>query len=137
MAISSPGIGSGLDVNGIVTQLMNVEKQPLTLLDQKEASFQSQLSAYGTLRGALASFQTAVSGLNNLATFTAVSATSADSTIVSSSAATGATAGVHSLDVSLLAQAHSIAGAGQASTTATIGSGVSTTLTFDFGSITG
>ena len=73
MAISSPGIGSGLDINNIVTQLMNVEKQPLTLLDRKEASFQAQLSAYGTLRGSLATFQTAVTGLDSLATFRSVS----------------------------------------------------------------
>jgi flagellar hook-associated protein 2 len=29
MAISSTGIGSGLDVNSIVTQLVAIEKQPL------------------------------------------------------------------------------------------------------------
>jgi flagellar hook-associated protein 2 len=137
MAISSPGIGSGLDVNNIVTQLMNVEKQPLTLLDQKEASFQSQLSAYGTLRGALANFQTAVSGLNNLSNFQTVSATSSDTGIVSATATTGAQAGVHDLDVTQLAQAHAIAAAGQISTSAAIGSGTSTTLTFDFGTISG
>ena len=137
MAISSPGIGSGLDVNNIVTQLMNVEKQPLTLLDQKEASFQAQLSAYGTLRGSLASFQTAVSGLDNLATFRAVSSTSSDISVATSSATADAAAGVHDLNITQLAKTHAIAAAGQASTTATIGSGVSTTLTFDFGTVAG
>lgn len=137
MAISSPGIGSGLDVNNIVTQLMNVEKQPLTLLDQKEASFQSQLSAYGTLRGALASFQSAVSGLDNLSNFQSVSATSSDTGVLSASATTGAQAGVHDLDVTQLAQTHALAAAGQTSTSAAIGSGASTTLTFDFGTISG
>jgi flagellar hook-associated protein 2 len=137
MAISSPGIGSGLDVNNIVTQLMNVEKQPLTLLDQKEASFQSQLSAYGTLRGALASFQTAVSGLDNLSNFQSVSASSSDTDILSATATTGAQAGVHDLEVTQLAQTHALAAAGQTSTSAAIGSGTSTTLTFDFGTISG
>ena len=37
MAISSPGIGSNLDVNGIVSQLMAVEQKPLTALARKEA----------------------------------------------------------------------------------------------------
>src|SRR3954449_9770540 len=137
MAISSPGIGSGLDINNIVTQLMNVEKQPLTLLDRKEASFQAQLSAYGTLRGTLASFQTAVSGLDSLATFRAVSSTSSDISVATSSATADAAAGVHDLNIAQLAKTHAIAAAGQASTTATIGSGVSTTLTFDFGTVAG
>ena len=30
MAISAAGVGSNLDVDGIVSQLMAVEKQPLT-----------------------------------------------------------------------------------------------------------
>ena len=137
MAISSPGIGSGLDINNIVTQLMNVEKQPLTLLDQKEASFQAQLSAYGTLRGALANFQNAVSGLDNLSTFQAVSANSSDTSIVSASATTDAPAAVHDLNVTQLAQAHALVAAGQSTTTSAIGSGTSTTLTFDFGTISG
>src|SRR5437867_1604629 len=116
MAISSPGIGSGLDIKNIVTQLMNVEKQPLTLLDNKEASFQSQLSAYGTLRGALSSFQTAVSGLDSLATFRAVSVTSGDTALVSASAAADAPAGVHDLDITQLAQGHALVAAGQTTT---------------------
>src|SRR5215212_2764073 len=137
MAISSPGIGSGLDISSIVTQLMNVEKQPLTLLDQKEASFQAQLSAYGTLRGSLSSFQTAVSGLDNLATFRSVSSTSSDAGIATASATADAAAGVHDLDITQLAKTHAVSAAGQTTTTATIGSGISTTLTFDFGTIAG
>src|SRR5690348_2076052 len=108
MAISSPGIGSGLDVNGIVTQLMSVEKQPLTLLNQKEASFQSQLSAYGTLRGALATFQTAVNGLDSLSAFQAVSANSSDTSVLSAAATKDAIAGVHDLNVTQLARAQSL-----------------------------
>ncbi len=137
MAISSPGIGSGLDVNSIVSQLMNVEKQPLTLLDQKEASFQSQLSAYGTLRGALSNFQTAVSGLDNLSTFQAISTTSSETSVLTAAATVDAPTGVHDLNVTQLAQAQALVATGQSSITATIGSGASTTLTFDFGTIAG
>lgn len=137
MAISSPGIGSGLDVNNIVSQLMNVEKQPITLLDQKEISFQAQLSGYGTLRGALSSFQGAVQGLDNLSTFQKLSATASDTTILSATADDTAPTGTHDVNVTQLAQAQALAATGQASTTATIGSGTATTLTFDFGSITG
>ena len=136
MAISSPGIGSGLDVNNIVTQLMNVEKQPLTLFDQKEASFQAQLSAYGNLRGALASFQSAVSGLDSMSQFHSVKATASDSSVLSATV-NQAPIGTHAIAVSQLAQSQSLAAAGQSSASASIGSGLATTLTFDFGTISG
>ena len=43
MAISSPGIGSGLDVNSIVSQLIAIDSQPLTRLNTKEASLSSEI----------------------------------------------------------------------------------------------
>ena len=137
MALSSPGIGSGLDVNNIVTQLMNVERQPLTLLDQKEASFQAQLSAYGGLRGALATFQSAVSALDNRSKFRSLSATASNTSVLSANASANALVGNHTVNVTQLAQAQSLVAGGQSSTTAAIGSGAATTLTFDFGTIGG
>jgi flagellar hook-associated protein 2 len=70
-ALASLGIGSGLDLNGIITKLMAVEGQPLTVLTQKEAAFQAKLSAYGSLKGVISSFQTSVSALNNQSNFKA------------------------------------------------------------------
>ncbi|HEX5635852.1 MAG TPA: flagellar cap protein FliD N-terminal domain-containing protein, partial [Gammaproteobacteria bacterium] len=81
MALSSPGIGSGLDVNGIVTKLMAIEAQPMALLDRREASYQAKLSAYGSLQGALSSFQTTARGLNDAAKFNSLKASSSDSTV--------------------------------------------------------
>ena len=46
-AISSTGIGSGLDVSSLVTKLMSIERQPETLMDSKTADFKAKLSAYG------------------------------------------------------------------------------------------
>ena len=82
MAISSPGIGSNLDVSSIVTQLMSIEQRPKLLLDAKEAAYQARLSAYGQLRGALAALQTSVRSLADPARFQTRSATVADSTIL-------------------------------------------------------
>lgn len=137
MALSSPGIGSNLDVNSIVTQLMAVESKPLTTLAKKEAAFQSKLSAYGSLSGALSGFQSAVSALNNPSKFQSFTASSSDSTIATSTAASTAVAGSYSLNVTQLAQAQTISSAGQTNTTAMIGDGTSTTLTFQFGTISG
>ena len=136
MAISSAGIGSNLDVNSIVTQLMAVEQQPLTLLATKEASYQAKLSGFGTLKSVLSTFQTAVSALSSISKFQTVLATPSDATIVSASTTGAATPGTYGLEVSKLAQAQKLASAGQASASTGIGSGVATTINFDFGTIT-
>ncbi len=137
MAIAAPGLGSNLDVNGIVTQLMNIEKQPLTQLAAKEASFQAQLSAYGTLKSALSSMRSALSGLSSQAKFTAVSAKPADTSVLSASALKTASVGSYTVDITKLAQPQSLLATGQSSSTAAIGTAVATTLTIDLGTITG
>ena len=137
MAISSPGIGSGLNVNSIVTQLMAVEQQPLTALNNKVASFQAKLSGYGQIKSALSQFQSAVQGLSSPTQFQSLTATLANATVATASAGSGATPGTYALEVSSLAQAQKLVAAGQASTSAAIGSGTATTLTFDFGTIAG
>ena len=48
--ISSVGIGSGLDVKNIVSQLVALEKQPLTQLKAKAETVQAQVSAYGQIK---------------------------------------------------------------------------------------
>ena len=134
MAISSPGIGSNLDVNSIVSQLMALEQRPLQALNRKEASFQAQLSAFGTLKGALSTFQTSLQGLNDLTRFQAFRATSSDTGVATVAAANTAVPGNYSLEVSELAQSQKLVAAGQASATTAIGAG---TLTFEFGTISG
>ena len=137
MGLSSPGIGSNLDVNGIVSQLMAVEAQPLTTLAKKEASYQAKISAFGSLNGALSSFQSALAALSSPAKFESVSSSSSDSTIASGSASAKAVAGSYAVEVTRLAQAQTIATRGQVNTTAPIGDGAKTTLTFQFGTISG
>lgn len=135
MAISAPGIGSNLDVNGIVTQLMAVEQQPLAALAKKEASIQSEISAYGTVKGALAGLQSAVQGLSDASKFQiGKSASSSANDVLSATATADAVNGSFAVEVSKLAQAQRLATTGVASSTAVIGNG---TLTFDFGTISG
>lgn len=102
--ISSAGIGSGLDVNGIITKLMQVESQPLSTLAKQESSFQAKLSAFGSLQGALSSLQSSASTLKSATTFSAKSASSSDTSVLTASAATDAAIGTHSVVISQLAK---------------------------------
>jgi flagellar hook-associated protein 2 len=107
--ISSAGVGSGLDINGLVTNLMTIEQRPLTLLNQKEASYQAKLSAYGTLKSSVASLQSAVRALKSSSLYTALTAKVADSTVATASAVSTAVAGTYNLNVTALAKAQSLA----------------------------
>lgn len=131
--LTSPGIGSGLDINGLVTQLMTVERQPLADLDKKEASHQATLSAWGTLGGALSSLQSAASALTSGTLFAGFSAGVSDATVLSASATSGATAGNYAISVTALATANTIRSNNAYATTDTFSSG---TLAIKVGSTT-
>ncbi|MBC3872300.1 flagellar filament capping protein FliD [Undibacterium flavidum] len=137
MGIQSTGVGSNLNVNDIITKLMQVESQPLTSLAKKEASYLAKLTAYGTLNGALSSFQSSFVGLNSTAAFQNLTANVGDATILSASTTSVATAGNYNINVTQLAKAQTISSAGQVSTTNTIGTGATSTISFQFGTISG
>lgn len=134
MAISSPGVGSNLDVNSIVSQLMGIERQPINVLDRKEASFQAKLSAYGTLKSALSTFQSSVRALSDISKFQTLSATPSDATVFSASASSSAVAGSYSVMATQLAQAQKLSSAGFANATDTVGTG---TITIAYGTTAG
>jgi len=137
VGISSPGIGSGLNVNDLVSRLMAAESQPLTSFDTKTAVYQGKLQAYGQVGSAVGAFQSALTALNSTGTFSALTAASSNKDIMSASAGTGAVPGKYKINVSQLAQSQSLMTGGQASTTKQIGDGAKTTLTFQFGSVGG
>jgi len=125
------GAGSGLDVNGLVTQLMSVERQPLAKLDKKEAAVQVKISAYGSFKGAASSLRASLAGLQKAGSYTAMSASVADSAVASASATAGADVGSHTLEVTSLAAAHRLKSGTFQSITDTVGTG---TLSIQYGS---
>ncbi len=123
-AISSLGVGSGLDLNGLLKNLLLAEGQaPNNRLNKQESKFQLQLSAIGTLKGTLASFQTSVSTMRNRDMFLRYLANSSDSTVVSASIAGDAVGGNHTVEVLKLAQAQSLASSAVTDITETFGTG--------------
>ena len=129
MAVSA----SSLDVAGIVSQLMQVEQKPLVALSTKEATYQAKISAFGSIKSAVATFQTAVRSLNDPAKFNSNTANSTDPTVMDVSVSDTAALGSQSIEVLKLAQAQKLVAPGQYSSVAAVGVG---TITFDFGTIT-
>src|ERR1700710_1133195 len=89
-AISSAGIGSGLDVNGIISKLLSVEQAPLTQLQTKAATIQTNISAYGAIKSAVSAFRDAASTLAQPTAWAATAGTSSDPTAVGVATSSGA-----------------------------------------------
>jgi flagellar hook-associated protein 2 len=132
-SISAPGIGSGLDVSGIVSSLMAVERRPLTLLQNAATKITTKVSAWGKIQSQLASLQDASRGLLSPTALAAAKATSGDETKVKVTTAPNATVGNYELSVTQLAQKQSLTSGTLAAATTVVGGG---TLTFSFGTKT-
>ncbi|MEO5932391.1 MAG: flagellar filament capping protein FliD [Duganella sp.] len=137
MGISSPGIGSGLNVNDIVSKLMVAESAPLAQFDKKSASYMAQVSAFGNLSSALGSFQSSLSGLTSLSGFQTMSTTPGDASIFTANATSDAKPGSYRVNVTQIAQAQTLASGGYKSITAAIGLGAKTTINFSLGTVNG
>lgn len=108
--ITATGLGSGLDVGGLVSQLVESERAVSDLqLNRQEIKLSSKFSALGVLKGRLGEFKSALSGLNTLSSFGQKTATSADNSVFTATASADALPGNYSIEVSQLATPHSLA----------------------------
>jgi flagellar hook-associated protein 2 len=129
MGITSTGIGSGLDVESIITKLVALEKQPLTTLQLKAAVIQTQISDYSQVKSLVSTLSDAASKITLDSGWNSVNISSSSSAVTAS--VTGyASATSFSVGVSQLAKVQSVA-----STAVTAGAalGASGTLTLQTG----
>ena len=108
-ALSSAGVGSGLDVNSLVSNMMSLEKRPLQLLQTKISSTETKISSYGQVKSAISGLYDAAKALTDLTTWRGKLVTSGDKSIVTGTATDSATAANFSLQVNQLAQGQSLA----------------------------
>jgi flagellar hook-associated protein 2 len=128
--ISSIGIGSNLDLSGLLDQLQTAEQAPLTAITNQAKSYQTKLSAYSQVQSVLAAYQAAAKKLSDAATFGAVKASVGTPDVMSVTTAANAVPGNYSITVSTLATAQSLVSGNVADQKAAIGGGE---LVFDFG----
>ena len=133
-SITSTGLGSGLDINSIVTAIVAAEEDPAAaslLADATEAT--EMISAFGTINSALSDFQDSYSDLSRASTFSATSASSSDDSIISATLGIGAATGSWGFEVEQQAKAQTIVSSSANSyseATSEIGTG---TISFSYG----
>lgn len=122
MAVTS--VGSGIDVNSLVSQLVAAERAPAAKrLSTLQSKTQLRLSAMGTLKSALSELQTAVKALKKDGVLSTPTATSSKPETFTASTTSKAVPGSYSMEVVSLAQAHKLVSAPLASADTDLGAG--------------
>ena len=108
-SMSALGIGSGLDLSGMLDQIMALEQRPLTALVRKEASYNAKLSAFGQMQSVLASLQSAANGLKDAAKFAGTKATVGGDAGFTAASGANAAAASYAVQVDRLATVQRVA----------------------------
>lgn len=125
--VQATGIGSGLDIDGLVTQLVNAERAPAeNRLLRRETELTSELSGFGRLQSALSRLQDSVARLDAAADFTGRRVSSSDSSVVTATATGAAATASYGIRVDQLASAQSLASGVFADSSAIVGEGTLT-----------
>lgn len=131
MAISSAGIGSGLNVESIVSQLVAAERAPAdNRISRLESTTKAQISAFGSIKAALSGLESALKKLDGASSLPGRKATVGTDAGFTATASSSAALGTYSVVVDQLASAHKLQSAAAAKDTQ-IGNG---TLTIQVGS---
>ncbi|MGC9162169.1 MAG: flagellar filament capping protein FliD [Thiomonas sp.] len=140
-SVSISGLVSGINVQSLISSLSAAYQQPITLLQKQQQSYQSTLSAWGSVQSSLSSLQSTVASLQNVTQLNNRTVSLSNSSAVSATASANAPLGTYSLSNIVLAQSQSIYSQDFASATNTavgtgtlqiqVGSGAATNITID------
>jgi len=117
------GLASGLDTDQIISQLMAIERRPVTRLQAKVTAYQNAISMYEDLSSKLSTLRTAARALDSFWEFQIKQATSSDEDVLTASASFAADAQSHEITVQQLARAESEVSQGYSSTSDSVGTG--------------
>ena len=129
--ITSAGVGSGIDIESIISQLMVLERQPLNNIRKKQANLDVQVSAFGSLKSAISELETTAKKLGDSSEFGRYVASSSNEDAFTATTTTGTAAELHSINVISLAEAHRLSSGQYASASDPVGTG---TYSFSSGS---
>jgi flagellar hook-associated protein 2 len=122
--LTTSGLGSGLDINSLVDQLVAAERAPTAnRLTQREATANAELSALGRFKSALATFKDAVAKLSDADEFQGRTVTVEDKEVFTATASSSSLPGSYSLEVMSLASAQRLRSIGFGDATSPVGDG--------------
>jgi flagellar hook-associated protein 2 len=108
--LSISGLATGFDWKSVVTQLANAERLPETTWQQTQSTINQKNNAFGSIKSYLNNLQADAQALKDPTLYTSSLATTSDSTIASATAASSATIGTFTFNITQLATAAQING---------------------------
>jgi len=122
--ISSTGIGSGLDIDSLVSKLVAAERSAgQTRIDNKKTKLTEQFSAMATLMGGMSAFQSSLNSLVSAGSFNSRNVSVSDETAFTAKATSTAAAGSYDVQVKQLAKAAQLGSEAFESGSTTVGTG--------------
>lgn len=106
--VSLSGLGSGLDTESMISQLVALERQRVTVVETRAAQQTSAISSYATLRTGVSALRTAAQLLANGTAWDALVASSSDDAAVAVTATSGTFTGAMAFRVTALAAAGAV-----------------------------
>ncbi len=103
---SGTGLISGMDISSIVTQLMQIESRPLTLLKNRITTVTAEQTAFATISASLLALKSTISNLAKSSAFTVRSASSSNTSVLTATATNKAALGTYSFQVKSLVTTH-------------------------------
>ncbi|MGR5347727.1 flagellar filament capping protein FliD [Vibrio mediterranei] len=104
------GMSSGMDINSMVSKIVDAERIPKQQrIDYERNKIDSSISAYGRLRESLDTMKNLMANFRQEKAFAVRSVNSTEENIVTATATTDAIAGKYAVDVLQLAQSHKVA----------------------------
>jgi flagellar hook-associated protein 2 len=125
--ISSTGIGSGLDIDSLVSKLVAAERSAgQTRIDTKKGKLTEQFSAMATLMGGMSAFQASLNSLVSSNSFKSRNVTLSDDAAFTAKATSSAAAGSYDVQVKQIAKAAQLGSDAFASGGTKVGTGTLT-----------
>ncbi|MDP2689841.1 MAG: flagellar filament capping protein FliD, partial [Deltaproteobacteria bacterium] len=124
MTISATsGVVSGIDYEGLITQLVSIKRQSVTALNKDKSVFENSKTAFESLSKKVAAFNAAAEELKSATGFNVFNAAVTNSAILDAKATSNASYGTYEVRVDAIAKAHKMAADGVAADTAVVASG--------------
>ncbi|MGR5407837.1 flagellar filament capping protein FliD [Vibrio sp. PNB22_8_1] len=110
MSLSPLGMSGGMDINSMVSKIVDAERVPKQQsINNERTSIDASISAYGRLRESLDTMKSLMMNFRQEKAFAARTVETTNDNIVSATATTDAIAGKYAIDVLQLAQSHKVA----------------------------
>lgn len=127
------GLVSGLSTNDIISELMEIEKTPVTLMEAEQTDLTNRLTAWRDFNTRMQAMKVQSSYVSDTDTFETTSVNSSNSEVLTVSSTSGVSQGTYYVTVKALAQNHQTVSQAYDSSDAEVGTG---TINIQIGSAT-